>query len=45
MYFYQIKCCFYTQNDCMNKNNIKTVNSVTNTWSIQQTPMFHGYNK
>ena len=29
---------FYTpQNDCMN-----TVDSVTNTWSIQQTPMFHG---
>jgi hypothetical protein len=23
-------------------NNITTVNSVTNTWSIQQTPMFHG---
>ena len=19
MYFYQIKCCFYTQNGCMNK--------------------------
>jgi hypothetical protein len=38
MYFYQIKCCFYTQNGCMNK----TVNSITNTWSIQQTPMFHG---
>jgi hypothetical protein len=42
MYFYQIKCCFYTQNGCMNKKNITTVNSVTNTWSIQQTPMFHG---
>jgi hypothetical protein len=23
-------------------NNITTVNSVTNTWSTQQTPMFHG---
>jgi hypothetical protein len=26
----------------MNKTNITTDNSVTNTWSIQQTPMFHG---
>jgi hypothetical protein len=42
MYFYQIKCCYYTQNGCMNKKHITTVNSVTNTWSIQQTPMFHG---
>jgi hypothetical protein len=24
------------------QKNITTVNSVTNTWSIQQTPMFHG---
>jgi hypothetical protein len=24
------------------QTNITTVNSVTNTWSIQQTPMFHG---
>jgi hypothetical protein len=24
------------------KKNITTVNSVTNTWSIQQTPVFHG---
>jgi hypothetical protein len=37
-----IKCCFYTQNGSMNKKNITTVSSVTNTWSIQQTPMFHG---
>ena len=41
MYFFLIKCCLYTQNDYEQKN-ITTDNSVTNTRSIQQTPMFHG---
>ena len=36
------KLNFYTQNGCMNKKSITTINSVTNTWSIQQIPMFHG---
>ena len=40
--FNKLNAVFYTQNGCMNNKNITTVNSVTNTWSIQQTPMFHG---
>ena len=40
MYFYQIECCLYTQNVCMNKKKYSTTdNSVTNTWPIQQIPM------
>jgi hypothetical protein len=44
MYFYQIKCCFYTQNGCMNKNILLLLIPSQNTRSIQQTPnpMFHG---
>jgi hypothetical protein len=42
MYFYQIKCCFQYSKRLHEQKNITTINSVTNTWSIQQTPMFHG---
>ena len=42
--FTKLNAVFILKNGCMNKKNITTVNSVTNrnTWSIQQTPMFHG---
>ena len=43
MYIYTIKCCFYTQNGCMEKY-ITTVNSVTKHQidsAHSPNPMFH----
>ena len=31
MYFHQIKCCFYTQNGCMNKNILQLTLVISNS--------------
>ena len=40
--FTKLNAVFILKTAAWTKKNITTVNSVTNTWSIQQTPMFHG---
>ena len=38
MYFLQIKCCFLYSKRLHEQKHMTTVNAVTNTSSIQQTP-------
>jgi hypothetical protein len=39
--FTKLNAVFILKTAAWTKKNITTVNSVTNTWSIQQTPIFH----
>jgi hypothetical protein len=40
--FAKLNAVFVLKTVVRTKKNITTDNSVTNTWSIQQTPIFHG---
>ena len=40
--FTKLNAVFILKTAAWTKKNITTVNSVTTTWSIQQTPTFHG---